>query len=432
MIKGGTAMNGQTAALYRNILETELIPALGCTEPGALAYAAAKAVQILNQVPERMSVNCSGNIIKNVKGVYVPNSGGLRGVEAAAVLGAVIGDPSKELNVLEQATDADRQQTRRLLVSDFCTCGLKEGEDNLYIDVSVFAGADSSRVIIKNAHTNIVFMERNGTPLPAKGKDFQTSETDDKSSLNITDIVAFADCCDLAPLKALLDQQIEANCAIAQAGLDQNYGACVGKTLMETGGNCIQIRAKAKAAAGSDARMGGSCMPVVINSGSGNQGITVTVPVVEYAKELQISREKLYRALIVSNLISIHIKHYIGKLSAFCGAVSAACGSGAAITYMHGGNLSQISSTIVNTLADVGGIVCDGAKASCAAKIASALDAAIMAHNMSMRSRSFQAGEGFITEDIETTIANLGYIGREGMKTTDVEILKLMLANRVL
>ena len=193
MIKGGTAMNGQTAALYRNILETELIPALGCTEPGALAYAAAKAVQILNQVPERMSVNCSGNIIKNVKGVYVPNSGGLRGVEAAAVLGAVIGDPSKELNVLEQATDADRQQTRRLLVSDFCTCGLKEGEDNLYIDVSVFAGADSSRVIIKNAHTNIVFMERNGTPLPAKGKDFQTSETDDKSSLNITDIVAFAD-----------------------------------------------------------------------------------------------------------------------------------------------------------------------------------------------------------------------------------------------
>ncbi|MCC2865229.1 L-serine ammonia-lyase, iron-sulfur-dependent, subunit alpha [Ihubacter massiliensis] len=425
-------MNGETAASYRNILENELILALGCTEPGALAYAAAKAVEILKQAPERMTVSCSGNIIKNVKGVYVPNSGGLRGVEAAAVLGAVIGDPSKELNVLEEADDEDRRQARQLLASDFCICELQEGEDNLYIDVSVFAGTDSSRVIIKNAHTNIVFMERNGRPLLAKEEGAGSCEKDEKASLNITDIIEFADCCDLAPLKELLERQIEVNCAIAQAGLDENYGACVGKTLMETGGNCVQIRAKAKAAAGSDARMGGSCMPVMINSGSGNQGITVTVPVVEYAEELQVSREKLCRALIVSNLISIHIKYYIGKLSAFCGAVSAACGSGAAITYMHGGTLAQISSTIVNTLADVGGIVCDGAKASCAAKIASAVDAAIMAHNMSMRSRSFQAGEGFITEDIETTIANMGYIGREGMKTTDVEILKLMLANRVL
>ncbi|MCQ4635818.1 L-serine ammonia-lyase, iron-sulfur-dependent, subunit alpha [Anaerovorax odorimutans] len=424
-------MDEKTAASYIRILEKELIPALGCTEPGALAYAAAKAVQILGKFPQSMSVNCSGNIIKNVKGVFVPNSGGLRGVEAAAILGAVIGDPSKELNVLEQAGEVDREKTRSLLAADFCTCTLQEGEDNLYIDISVLAGDESARVIIKNTHTNIVLIQHNEELLLDKKDEKNTSGTDDKERLNIKDIVAFADQYDITPLTELLEQQIQVNCAIAQAGLDENYGACVGKTLLETEGSSVHVRAKAKAAAGSDARMGGSCLPVIINSGSGNQGITVTVPVVEYAEELQLSREKLHRALVLSNLISIHIKHYIGNLSAFCGAVSAACGSGAAITYMHGGSLLQISSTIVNTLANVGGIVCDGAKASCAAKIASALDAAIMAHNMSMRSRGFQAGEGFITEDIESTIANMGYIGREGMKTTDIEILKLMLKNRI-
>lgn len=413
---------------YIEILQKELTPALGCTEPGALAYTAAKAVQVLGRFPERIVIDCSGNIIKNAKGVLVPNSGGLRGVKTAVVLGAIIGKPEKKLNILEQATKYDRQQARRLLDSDFCTCHLREGEDNLYIEVKAYTGKDSSRVVVRTSHTNIVCVEKNGE-LQMKADEMEKKEETGKEFLNVADILRFSDKGDITPVIQLLERQIQANCAIAREGLIHNYGACVGKTILETEGEQIHVRAKAKAAAGSDARMGGSCMPVVINSGSGNQGITVTVPVVEYAMELQVSREKLYRALVLSNLIAIHLKQFIGKLSAFCGAVSAACGSGAAITYLYGGDLKEISATIVNTLGNVGGIVCDGAKASCAAKIASALDAAIMAHNMSLRCRTFQAGEGFVTDDVETTIANMGYIGREGMRSTDVEILKLMLQN---
>lgn len=425
-------MDTKTTTYYTELLKKELMTALGCTEPGALAYASAQAAAILENFPEKISAVCSGNIIKNVKGVFVPNSGGLRGVDAAVILGAVIGDPAGKLNVLENATEEDRQKTRRLLDSDFCQCSLKEGEDNLYIEITASEGEHSSRVILQSAHTNIVYMEHNGAVL-LDTRDSQKKEGQDGQEhlLNMEDIFQFADQGDLTPLQSLLEHQIEANCAIAQEGLDHNYGASVGRTILETEGNSVQVRAKAKAAAGSDARMGGCSMPVVVNSGSGNQGITVTLPVVEYARELTLSQEKLYRALVLSNLISIHIKRQIGTLSAFCGAVSAACGSGAAITYMNGGDLNEISSTIVNTLANVGGIVCDGAKASCAAKIASSLDAAIMAHNMSLRNRNFQAGEGFIAGDVEKTISNMGHIGREGMKATDVEILNLMLQNRV-
>lgn len=424
-------MKRKNDAYYIELLQRELTSALGCTEPGALAYAAASVVQVLGSFPRRIRVKCSGNIIKNVKGVFVPNSGGLRGVEAAVILGAVIGDPAGKLNVLEKATEEDRVKTRSLLDSDFCICRLQEGEDNLYIDLTADGEEDSARVVLKKSHTNIVRIEKNGE-VKLQREDESSCETMKNSDvLRIEDILYFADQGDIEPLKELLENQIQANCAIAQEGLDHSYGACVGRTLLETEGSQVRVRAAAKAAAGSDARMGGSCMPVVINSGSGNQGITVTVPVVEYASELQLSREKLHRALVLSNLVAIHLKQYIGKLSAFCGAVSAACGSGAAITYMYGGGIDEISATIVNTLANVGGIVCDGAKASCAAKIASALDAAILAHNMALRCRTFQAGEGFVAGDIETTIANMGYIGREGMKTTDVEILNLMLKNRV-
>lgn len=423
-------MNKEIYSAYIEILKSELVPALGCTEPGAIAYAAAKAASTLGKFPEHIDIKCSGNIVKNVKGVIVPNSGGLRGIEAATILGAIVGEncADNKLEVLNQVTEEDIEKTKRLLQKNYCKCLLQEGESNLYIDVVVTSKEHSAQVIVKDSHTNIILIKKDSEVIFEK--DLMENSTileEKKKLLNVKNIIDFADTVNIQDVKDLLDYQIFVNTAIAEEGLINEYGASVGKTLLESYGNDIKVRAKAKAAAGSDARMGGSSMPVVINSGSGNQGITVTVPVVEYAKELGVSKEKMYRALLISNLISIHIKKYIGKLSAFCGAVSAACGSGAAITYLHGGSFEDISSTIINTVGNVGGIVCDGAKASCAAKIASALDAAIMAHNMTAQKRKFQSGEGIISDDIEKTIKNIGHIGREGMRETDTEILHLMI-----
>ncbi|MFV0517119.1 MAG: serine dehydratase subunit alpha family protein [Aminipila sp.] len=425
---------------YIKILKYELVPALGCTEPGAIAYAAAKAVSVLEEFPIKIEIKCSGNIVKNVKGVVVPNSGGLRGIEAATILGAIAGtldtkhilgnDSENKLEILDAITETDRIKAKELLSTDFCKCRLQEGESNLYIDVIAKTEEHSARVVVKDSHTNIILIKKDDKTIFEKEgleKNIDIEET--KKLLNVKDIIAFADTVNIEEVKPILDYQIYVNTAIAEEGLKNEYGASVGKTLLESYGDDIKVRAKAKAAAGSDARMGGSSMPVVINSGSGNQGITVTVPVVEYAKELGVDDDKMYRALVISNLISIHIKQYIGKLSAFCGAVSAACGSGAAITYLHGGTFEDISSTIINTVCNVGGIVCDGAKASCAAKIASALDAAIMGHNMTLQKRKFQEGEGIVTGDIEKTIQNIGHIGREGMKETDNEILHLMIGD---
>lgn len=425
-------MEKEMYSSYIDILRSELVPALGCTEPGAIAYASAKAAATLGHFPEHIDIRCSGNIVKNVKGVVVPNSGGLRGIEAAAVLGAVAGKENAEnqLEVLDCVTEADIEKTKKLLAEDFCRCGLQEGESNLYIDVTVNAGEETARVVVKDNHTNIILIEKNGKTIFEKAsKEEKVSLEEKKELLTVRGIIAFADTAAIEDVKDILDHQINANLAIAEEGLTNSYGAAVGKTLIENYGDDIKIRAKAKAAAGSDARMGGSSMPVVINSGSGNQGITVTVPVVEYARELGAGDDKMYRALLISNLISIHIKSFIGKLSAFCGAVSAACGSGAAITYLHGGGFDEISSTIVNTVGNVGGIVCDGAKASCAAKIASALDAAILAHNMTEKNRHFCEGEGLVDRDIEKTIANIGHVGKEGMRETDTEILHLMIGD---
>lgn len=429
---GVREMNKEMYTAFIEILKSELVPALGCTEPGAIAYAAAKATATLGNFPERMNIKCSGNIIKNVKGVVVPNSGGLRGIEAAAILGAIAGEctTNHKLEVLNHVTEADIEKTKELLQKNFCKCRLQDGESNLYIDIVVTCKEHSAQVIVKDSHTNIVLIKKDGAIIFEKNLAESSTKLEEKKKLlNVKDIVAFADIVKIDDVKDILDYQICVNTAIAEEGLTNEYGASVGKTLLEFYGNDIKIRAKAKAAAGSDARMAGSSMPVVINSGSGNQGITVTVPVVEYAKELDVSEEKMYRALLISNLISIHIKKYIGKLSAFCGAVSAACGSGAAITYLHGGSFEDISSTIINTVGNVGGIICDGAKASCAAKIASALDAAIMAHNMTVQKRKFQSGEGIVTDDIEKTIENIGYIGRDGMRETDTEILHLMIGD---
>lgn len=426
-------MNKEICQAYIEILKSELIPALGCTEPGAIAYASAKAAEVLGVFPEHIEIKCSGNIIKNVKGVVVPNSGGLRGIEAAAVLGAIAGKrgAENELEVLHRITEEDIRETSKLLKQDFCKCTLQEGESNLYIEVSAVCADHQAQIIVKDSHTNIVLIKKDGELLLEKNMQGDGGRLEEKKKLlNVKDIIDFADTVNLEEVKDILSYQIHVNTAIAEEGLTNEYGASVGKTLLESYGNDIKVRAKAKAAAGSDARMGGSSMPVVINSGSGNQGITVSVPVVEYAKELGADQEQMYRALLISNLLSIHIKKYIGRLSAFCGAVSAACGSGAAITYLYGGNFEAISSTIVNTIGNVGGIVCDGAKASCAAKIASSLDAAIMAHNMTAQNRKFQKGEGIITDDIEKTIENIGYIGREGMKETDTGILHLMMGNK--
>ena len=415
---------------YVNILKNELVPALGCTEPIAIAYAAAKAKEILGQFPEHISLCCSGNIIKNVKGVVVPNSGGLRGIDVAATLGIVGGDAKRQLEVLEDVTKADIEKTKKLVASGYCSCRLQEDVENLYIVARAEADGHYAEVTIINRHTLIKKIEKDGEILFDQKMEQESPNYIDKSVLNLESIISFATEVNIADIEDVIGQQIRLNTAIAKEGLSKAYGAQVGRTLLETYGNDVKVRARAKAAAGSDARMGGCSLPVVINSGSGNQGMTVSLPVIEYAKELGVSNDMLYRALVVSNLIAIHQKKYIGSLSAYCGAVSAACGAGAGITYLYGGSVEEISQTITNTIANVGGIVCDGAKSSCAAKIASSVDAAILAHSMGSKNRYFRPGEGIVQEDVEDTIRSIGYIGRVGMKNTDVEILNIMI-NRV-
>lgn len=419
------------SALYANylaILKHELVPALGCTEPIAIAYAAAKARQVLGDFPDTVEMQLSGNIIKNVKGVTVPNSGGMKGIDTAAVLGIVGGNADKALEVLEEIRPEHIEKTKELVERQICSCTLVEGVSNLYIVAKVTKGEHSAEVTIVDQHTNITKILKDGKVLLSKeSREKETSSDIDKSKLTVKDILDFADQVQIEDVEEILERQIRLNTAISQEGLDNNYGAQIGKTLMHVWGKGITTRACARAAAGSDARMGGCSMPVVINSGSGNQGMTVSLPVIAYAEEWEVSRQKLYRSLVVSNLIAIHQKHYIGSLSAYCGAVSAACGAGAGITYMYGGNYQQVSLTIINTLGNIGGIVCDGAKPSCAAKIASSVDAALMAFHLSIQNKSFLPGEGIIRGDVEETIKSMGYIGRVGMRSTDTEILNIMI-----
>lgn len=413
-----------------DLLYSELVPALGCTEPIAIAYAAAKARQVLGSMPEHIDIRCSGNIIKNVKGVLVPNSGGMKGVGAAAVLGVVGGNADLALEVLSSVTEEHIEETKKLLGEGFFSCQLQENVANLYIVATVNAGGHTASVTIVNRHTMIAEMTKDGHIIYQLSQyaDMQKEKEQSKPwTLTMEGIVDFANNVDLTEVKPLLDSQIEMNSAIAKEGLSNVYGAQVGKTLLDCYPEDVRTRARAYAAAGSDARMGGCSLPVVINSGSGNQGMTVSLPVLQYADKWGISDEKIYRALLISNLTAIHLKHYIGSLSAFCGAVTAACAAGCAITYMAGGTFEQICNTIINTLANVGGIVCDGAKASCAAKIASAVDAAILGHQMSMLGRSFSGGDGIIQDNIEDTIKSIGYVGRVGMKETDIEILHIMM-----
>ena len=412
---------------FIRILEHELIPALGCTEPIAIAYAAAKARAVLGCMPEHIEIQCSGNIIKNVKGVTVPNSGGLVGIEAAAVLGALCGNADSELEGLGGVRGEDIERCKELVNAKVCSTTLVKDVDNLYIVAVLTAGEHSASVSVVNRHTLITRIERDGEVVFTNDLAATEQRREDYSGLNVRSILAFADEVDVEDICSVMSRQIEMNSAIAREGIKGTYGAAVGYTLLQVFGDNVRTRACAMAAAGSDARMGGCALPVIINSGSGNQGMTVSLPVIEYARDLNVSEEKLYRALVVSNLVAIHLKTYIGSLSAFCGAVSAAAAAGAGISYLFGGGYEEIGYTIINTLGNVGGIVCDGAKASCAAKIASGVHAAIVSHYMGSHERVFRAGEGFVKDDLEATIRSMGYIGRVGMKETDEEILNIMI-----
>lgn len=426
-------MNRKIYNEYVTILESELVPALGCTEPIALAYAAAKAKEVLEKMPDHITMRCSGNIIKNVKGVKVPNSGGMKGVEAAAVLGITGGDPSQALEVLEHVTDREIDEAEKLLKAGFCDCVLKDDVANLYIEAyAVCKKTEKSEalVVIEDEHTNITHIEKDGQVLFHKEKKEYCQErekTPDKSLLNLEDIITFANEVQITDVEKVLGRQIKYNTRIAEEGLRNPWGAQVGRVVLEEFGEDVKWRAVAKASAGSDARMSGCALPVIINSGSGNQGMTCSLPVIEFGKELKKSKEEIYRALCVSNLVALNQKKYIGSLSAYCGAVCAAAGAGAGITYLCGGTLEQIENTVVNTIADAGGIVCDGAKPSCAAKISTALQAAILSHKMAMRGLTFARGEGLVMDCPEDTIKAVGYVGRAGMKQTDVEILNLMI-----
>ena len=412
---------------YLTILKAELLPAMGCTEPIAVAFAAAKARAVLGKMPERMDMYCSGNIIKNVKGVVVPNSGGQMGIDVAAVLGVVGGREDLELEVVNSVTEEQIEKTRELVKAGICDCHLVEGEENLYIRAEVFAGGDSAIVEVKTKHNHISRIEKNGEVLFAQD-DLEASTSGDKSQLNIKDIYEFANTVDLDDVRELMERQLNYNKAISDEGLTNPWGAQVGKTLLEVNGDSDwRVRAKAAAAAGSDARMSGCALPVVINSGSGNQGITVSMPILVYAKEVGCSEEKLLRALTLANLLSLHQKRYIGNLSAYCGATSAGCSAACGIAYIDGASAEVIAHTIVNAISTIGGMVCDGAKSSCASKIASAVEAGLLGYELAKRERNFKPGEGMVVEDLEQTIRNIGRMGRVGMASTDVEILNIML-----
>lgn len=421
-------LNSDTYQTYVQILTNELVPALGCTEPIAIALAGAKAREVLGEEPRRIRAICSGNIIKNAKGVVVPTTGNMKGIDTSAILGALAGDPNLGLEVLSKVTPTDLEATRNMLARNVCTVELLDTPAKLHIIVEIQGDSHTSLAEIRDEHTNVIRLERDGEVLFCKNVG-EARESDDShlDALNLADIIEFANTVNLDDVRPMLSRQVEYNLRIAQEGLTHAYGGRVGMTLMRHYQTDVRLRAKALAAAGSDARMGGCVLPVVINSGSGNQGITCCVPIATYAKHLDASEDVLYRSLVVSNLVALLQKRGIGRLSAFCGAVCAACGSGAGITYMHGGDYETIARTITNTLANVSGIVCDGAKGSCAAKIAASVDAAILAHEMSMDGCTFGAGEGLVKEHVEQTIASIGRMASQGMRETDTEILKIMI-----
>ena len=423
------ALSNETCRQYAAILREELVPALGCTEPIAVAYAAARAARELGAAAQEVDICVSGNIIKNVKSVVVPNTGGLRGLEAAAAAGIVAGEADRELEVISDVTPEQRERIASYLKRAQFTV-TRSGSGLIFdIGITLRGAGHTARCRIAGHHTHVVLLERDGValidepPAQEQGEDYAT----DRSLLNVADIVTFADETPLDGVAELLDRQIAYNMAIAQAGLDKPFGARIGQILLDAYGDTVFNRAKAMAAAASDARMNGCGLPVVINSGSGNQGITASVPVVVYARELGVSQATLHRALLVSNLITIHLKTGIGRLSAYCGAISAGCGAGSGVAYLYGGRQDRIAHTIVNALAINSGVICDGAKSSCAAKIASAVEAGLLGMQMAQHGSEFFGGDGIVIKGVENTIRNVGRLAREGMAQTDKKIIDIML-----
>ncbi len=411
---------------YAAILNAELVPAMGCTEPISIAYAAAKAREVLGCAPERAELIVSNNIIKNVKSVVVPNTGGLKGLEAAVAAGAAAGNASRVLEVISSVDDEGRRAIAEFLNDVPIRVTPADGDEVFDILVDLRAGEDSARVRITSCHTNIVLIEKNGTPLYEGDPQTDESHPEGYDELNVRDILEYAETCCLDPVRDALERQIAYNTAISEEGLTGRWGAAVGKTLLAMYGDDVMIRARAAAAAGSDARMSGCDKPVIINSGSGNQGMTASLPVIVYAHELGKSHEELLRGLVLSNLLTIHLKTGIGRLSAYCGAVCAGCASGAAIAWLNGGGYAEITHTLVNSLAVVSGIICDGAKPSCAAKIASAVDAGLLGWQMYCHGTQFYGGDGIVKKGVEETIRTVGRLGREGMRDTDREIILIM------
>ncbi len=411
-----------------SILEQELVPATGCTEPIAVAYAAALARDTLGAFPQKIDIAVSGNILKNVKSVVVPNTGGLRGIHIAAAAGIIAGDASKKLEVI-----ADVDADQRAKIHEYASMtDIRVGKNSsgcvFDIRIDVQAGEHTASVRIAKNHTNVVHIAKDGVNILDKAFDENEASVAEKNSLTVKNIINFADEVKLEDVSPVITRQILCNTAISDEGLKNDYGARIGKTLLSAFGDSVQNRAKAAAAAGSDARMNGCDMPVVIVSGSGNQGVAASMPVIVYAKELKVSDEKLIRSLVVSNLVTVRLKAGIGKLSAYCGAVSAGCGAGAGVCYMMGGDYDAIAHTVTNALAINSGVICDGAKSSCAAKIASAVDAGLIGFEMYRNGNMFYGGDGILDTDVEKTIDNVGDIARNGMHETDEQIIDLMLA----
>lgn len=413
---------------YTQILKEELMAAMGCTEPIALAYAASIAKRELNAIPDRVLVQTSGSIIKNVKSVIVPNTGHLKGIPAAVSAGIVAGNPDKELEVIADVSKDDIKNIEKFMQEKEIV--VEHLDEGIIFDIiiTLYKGEDYAKVHIINSHTNVVLVEHNHRIL--KSSDCindMPSDNADYKLLNMKDIWDYVNHVDVEDIKEILDRQIAYNMAIAEEGLQADYGANIGKVILSSDANSLKTRAAAMAAAGSDARMNGCELPVIINSGSGNQGITVSVPVITYAKELKSTDEQLYRALALSNLTAIHQRTPIGRLSAYCGAINAGAAAGAGIAYLSGGDYETIIHTVVNALAIVSGIICDGAKASCAGKIAFAVEAGILGYNMYMQGQQFYGGDGIVKKGIEDTLKSVGRLGKDGMKGTNEEIIKIML-----
>lgn len=413
---------------YIQILKEELVPAMGCTEPIALAYAGAKAREILGCVPDKVLVEASGSIIKNVKSVIVPNTNHLKGIPAAVTAGIIAGKAEKELEVIAEVTPDEIEQMITFLKETPITVEHIDQGITFDIVLTLYKEDSYAKVRIANYHTNIVHIEKDGEvifDIPVEGENEEGLT--DRSLLDMKSIWNFINTVDVVDIKEVIGRQIEYNTAIADEGLRGDYGANIGSVLLSAYGDDVRTRAKARAAAGADARMNGCELPVIINAGSGNQGMTCSLPVLEYAKELNVTEEKKYRALALSNLTAIHQKTGIGRLSAYCGAVSAGAAAGAGIAYLCGGGYEEVIHTVVNALAIVSGMVCDGAKASCAAKIAASVDAGILGYNMYLNGQQFYAGDGIVTKGVEATIQNIGRLGKEGMRETNEEIIKMMI-----